>query len=89
MKKTKLPELPPELDRFMGDTRNTHRARWAERCIVLFRHDTGTDKEDAIADLVADLMHLARQWGQDPEAELVRAREHFRTEEWEEKEGLS
>ena len=42
-----------------------------------YQRATGTDPEDALADLLADLMHWCLQNGQDFEKELERARLHF------------
>jgi len=59
---------------------NESRATWAETAITQFRADTGTDKEDAICDLVGDLMHLADRYGQDPLREIQRGIQHFLAE---------
>lgn len=50
----------------MTEPNNHDRAEWAFRSVQKFQQLTGTDREDAIADLVADLCHLADEWGQDP-----------------------
>lgn len=47
------PELPPDPDGQNGD-----RAMWAENALEYFQGETGTDSEDAICDLICDLMHL-------------------------------
>jgi hypothetical protein len=44
---------------------NHDRAKWAQAAIDEFQVNTGTDKDDAIADLIADLCHLAKYYGQD------------------------
>jgi len=48
---------------------NQERADWAKRALITFAADTGLDMEEepetAISDLLADLMHLARQMGLD------------------------
>jgi hypothetical protein len=45
--------LPPD-----PDDKNEERAGWAEEALQAFQAVTGTDDEDAIADLIADLLHL-------------------------------
>lgn len=40
---------------------NHKRAGWARNAIDTFMDDTKTDKEDAIADLLCDLMHMCDQ----------------------------
>lgn len=37
---------------------NLDRAAWAETALDAFRAETGTDREDAVCDLLCDLMHL-------------------------------
>ena len=71
MKKT----LPPDPERLNGN-----RTRWAETALLAFRRETGSDTEDAVADLLCDLMHLAdrRAWNFD--IELERAQAHYETE---------
>ncbi len=46
-----------------------------------YRQATGTDPEDALADLLADLMHWCLQTGQDFDKELGCARRHFGDEQ--------
>jgi hypothetical protein len=64
--------LPPDPDNLNGD-----RACWAAAALGEFRLHTGTDVENAVSDLLADLMHWCCRSGQDFEAELQRAREHY------------
>ena len=45
-----------------------------------FREATGTDAEDALSDLLADLMHWADRSDYDFEAALLRGRGHYGTE---------
>lgn len=63
---------------------NDDRAAWAEGAIQKFIELTGTDREDALADLLCDLMHWADR--EHPgecepfEAQLHRARYHYNEE---------
>jgi hypothetical protein len=45
---------------------NKTRADWALDAVSVFQNETGTERCDAIADLIADLCHLAKRWKQDP-----------------------
>lgn len=67
--------LPPD-----PDGMNDKRADWAESALVTFRHKTGTDREDGICDLVADLMHWCDRYGQDFNTELLRGSGHYEAE---------
>jgi hypothetical protein len=67
--------LPPD-PRNMNDSR----AAWAGAALSTFMTQTGTDREDAMSDLLADLMHWADRNGQDFDAALDRAREHYKAE---------
>jgi len=60
--------LPPD-----PDGENDNRAQWAEDAIVAFVARTGSEKEDALADLLADLMHYCDRNDLDFEHELGRA----------------
>lgn len=40
------------------DRMNADRAGWASIAVKIFIEETGTDNEDAIADLICNLMHL-------------------------------
>jgi predicted TIM-barrel enzyme len=40
---------------------NEDRADWAKTAIDTFRKATGTDADDAIGDLIVDLLHLGRR----------------------------
>jgi hypothetical protein len=53
MKKT-TSLLPPD-----PDGKNDDRAIWAGLAIAVFQEVTGTDAEDALSDLLADLRHNA------------------------------
>ena len=70
-----MSNLPPD-----PDGMNTKRADWAESALVTFRHKTGTDKEDCLCDMLADLMHWCDRYGLDFDTEEVRARYHYEAE---------
>jgi NTP pyrophosphatase (non-canonical NTP hydrolase) len=77
----------------MNDPNNDDRAVWAFRAVQEFRNvcqgsplDSEEGIEEAIGDLIADLLHLARQNNIDPALMLDRGRMHFEAEEAEEKE---
>jgi len=67
--------LPPD-----PEHQNDDRARWAEIALLAFQRETGTDLEDALPDLLCDLIHLCdrRKW--DFETELERAQAHYQIE---------
>ena len=64
--------LPPD-----PDGQNDDRADWAESALVTFRDKTGTDKDDALCDLIADLLHWCDRYGYDFDNELKRGRGHY------------
>ena len=59
---------------------NEERARWAEAALSEFRVQTGADIEDAVSDLLADLMHWCDRHEQDFDLELQRAQGHYEIE---------
>ena len=59
--------LPPDPDRF-----NSARAESARAAIIAFRKATGTE-EEALSDLLCNLMHLADRQGEDFYPSLRRA----------------
>jgi hypothetical protein len=67
--------MPPD-----PDEKNMERAEWAHRAILAFESATGTDREDALADLLGDLMHWSNVYGQDFDRELDSARRHYASE---------
>jgi len=67
--------IPPDPEEM-----NDLRAQWAESALRDFRENTGTDLEDAVCDLLADLMHWCDRHGQDFEHELRRAQLHYEAE---------
>ncbi len=68
-------ELPPD-----PDGMNDRRSAWAGRAVAAFREATRTDAEDALCDLLADLMHWADRSNFDFAAALVRAEFHYHAE---------
>lgn len=62
------------------DNMNIPRAEWAEAALSTFMGCTGTDQEDAISDLLADLMHLCDRTGPGFDTELERARGNYQAE---------
>jgi hypothetical protein len=67
--------LPPD-----PDNMNHSRAQWAGAALSTFIKVTGTDEEDALGDLLADLMHWSDRNGYDFDATLERARGHYEAE---------
>lgn len=67
--------LPPD-----PEGMNEDRSRWAETAIFEFQRQTGADLEDAVSDLLADLMHWCDRHETDFEHELQRARYHYEEE---------
>jgi hypothetical protein len=59
---------------------NDERACWAEYALGKFKERTGTDDEDAMSDLLSDLIHLAHVRGESFANELRRALGHFAEE---------
>ena len=64
--------LPPD-----PEQKNDQRANWAHSVLLEFRGLTGADAEDAVSDLLADLLHWCDRHGQDFDTELRRARNHY------------
>jgi hypothetical protein len=73
--KAKPSPLPPD-----PDGMNFDRASWADKAISAFREATGTDREDTLTDLLADLMHWSDRAGFGFDEALDRAREHYGAE---------
>ena len=67
--------LPPD-----PEGQNNNRAWWAQAAIAAFRHATRTDPEDALPDLLCDLMHWADRYGQSFDVMLDRARQSYEEE---------
>lgn len=68
-------QLPPDPEGMNG-----RRADWAGLAIAAFMAATGTDLEDAMPDLLADLMHWSDRAGYDFDTALDRARDHYGAE---------
>ena len=67
--------LPPDPEGL-----NDNRARWAAAALHCFQRETGTDDEDALPDLLADLMHWCDRNSSDFDAALSTARMHYDAE---------
>ena len=67
--------LPPDPEEM-----NDQRAAWAAAALFHFRTCCRTDYEDALADLLCDLMHWADRANFDFDAALFRARFHYDAE---------
>ena len=59
---------------------NTDRANRAFYAIAHRIHATGADTDDAVTDLLADLMHFCNQCGIDFDDQLSRATDHYAEE---------
>lgn len=59
---------------------NGRRVQWADLVLLNFCRDSGGHIDDALPDLLADLMHWCRNEGRDFEQALDRARMHFEAE---------
>lgn len=59
---------------------NDDRAEWAGTALNAFQRLTGTDDEDALGDLLCDLMHWCDRNGCEFDAALSRARMHYYAE---------
>lgn len=67
--------LPPD-----PDGQNNDRAVWAESAVIAFEATTGVDSEDALSDLLADLMHWAYRNDRDFAEELAGAYSNYEAE---------
>ena len=67
--------LPPD-----PDCKNDDRALWAAAALATFMDATGAHHEDAVCDLLADLMHFCDRYEGNFRAALKRARYHYRAE---------
>jgi hypothetical protein len=68
-------QLPPD-----PEDKNDDRAEWAAAALREFQRRTGTDDEDALSDLLCDLMHWSDRNNFDFDTELSRARMHYEAE---------
>lgn len=62
------------------DGQNDDRATWAAAALAAFIGETGTDEDDALSDLLADLRHWADRKGKYWDAEVNRAMGHYDAE---------
>ena len=67
--------LPPD-----PENKNDARAAWAGKALATFIQETSTDKEDALGDLLTDLMHWCDRNNYEFNAALDRARGHYGAE---------
>lgn len=65
-------QLPPD-----PENMNDNRAAWAGIALLAFIRETGTDLEDALGDLLADLMHWSDRNNFDFDLAVDRARSHY------------
>lgn len=65
-------KLPPDPERM-----NAHRAQWAATALDTFVSVTGTEQEDAVSDLLTNLMHYCDRNRLDFNAELARAQTSY------------
>jgi hypothetical protein len=72
---SKATGLPPD-----PKGKNAERAEWAASAIRHFQCTTGTDWEDAVADLLCDLMHFCDRESFNFDWELNRAQMHYQEE---------
>jgi hypothetical protein len=59
---------------------NDSRAEWAAASLRHFQSCTGADFDDALSDLLCDLMHWSDRNGFDFDGQLTRARTHYEAE---------
>src|SRR5262245_8562268 len=69
------PNLPPD-----PEGMNDNRAAWAGQALATFMVATGADEEDALGDLLANMMHWCDRNTYDFEIALDRARWHYEAE---------
>lgn len=55
--------------------------KWASESLILHQDNTNSDDEDAVADLLADLMHYCEHHGLDFEGELRRGSDSYTYEQ--------
>jgi hypothetical protein len=67
--------LPPDLDEM-----NEYCAECAAAALLIFQNLTNSDREDAVSDLLADLMHWCDRHGRNFDNELRRALYHYEEE---------
>ncbi len=62
------------------ESQNANRAAWAGLAIDAFQNITCSDDNDALADLLCDLMHWCDRKGESFRLELQRAAMHYEAE---------
>lgn len=72
---SKMRILPPD-----PEDMNDERAEWAEEAVNRFVNTTGTDRSDALADMLSDIMHWCDRNHTDFDKELERARSYYAEE---------
>lgn len=68
-------KLPPDPERL-----NSKRAIWAGAALATFQTLTNDDDDNALKDLLADLMHYCDRNGEDFDVALDAARFHYKAE---------
>lgn len=67
--------VPPDPEK-----QNSDRARWSSMALYYFIGETGSDLEDAVSDLIADLGHWCDRNGMNLKEQISRAEEHYDAE---------
>jgi hypothetical protein len=70
-----MTKLPPDPENMNGA-----RATWAAKALRCFQHEAGADDEDALTDLLCDLMHWSDRNGDHFENALRLAELHYQAE---------
>lgn len=78
-----MTRLPPD-----PENMNDERAKWAALALRRFQRLTGVDDEEALTDLLCDLMHWGDRNGASFAASLGLAQMHYEAETADEDEGL-
>lgn len=73
-------KLPPDPDDVEDEDMNGKRSEWAKAAVIAFVEATGSDLEDAVADLIADLGHFCDRHGMKLANEIGRGEEMYRFE---------
>lgn len=74
----KLPPGDPDYPKI--ENINEQRSDWAAEAIVAFAETTGSDLEDALADLIGDLHHFCDRHGMDMSEQIERGRDFYQYE---------
>jgi hypothetical protein len=76
-----IPRPPDDPDDFGEDGNlNDKRAGWAKEAVIAFVVATGSDLEDAVADLIGDLGHFCDRHGMNLRAQIERGEEFYNYE---------